>query len=102
MSPAGPSSFEMLRQLAVFGERRQQVLAENVANIDTPNYKTRDLDTEGFRAALREAVLASTSPGHAGGAKAVTYKEYPGVEHLVVVREALPDAFAVFDAAAGK
>jgi predicted esterase len=36
------------------------------------------------------------------GAKRVTYKEYEGVEHLVIVREALPDAFAVFDAAAGK
>ncbi|HEX6984969.1 MAG TPA: flagellar basal body protein [Planctomycetaceae bacterium] len=65
MSPTGPSSYELLRQLAVFGERRQQVLAENVANIDTPNYKTRDLDTEGFRAALRAAVLSATSPGQA-------------------------------------
>jgi predicted esterase len=37
-----------------------------------------------------------------GGAKAATYKEYPGVEHLVIVREALPDAFAAFDRAAGK
>ncbi len=36
------------------------------------------------------------------GAKAVTYKEYPGVEHLVTVREALPDAFALFDKVAGK
>lgn len=66
MTPPGLSSYELLRQLAVFGERRQQVLAENVANIDTPNYKTRDLDLEGFQTALREAVLASTSPGHAG------------------------------------
>ncbi len=65
MSPTTPSSFELLQQMAVFGERRQQVLAENIANIDTPNYKTRDLDTEGFRTALREAVLASRSPGHA-------------------------------------
>lgn len=31
------------------------------------------------------------------GAKAVTYKEYPGVEHLLIVREALPDVFARFD-----
>jgi dienelactone hydrolase len=38
----------------------------------------------------------------AANAKAVTYKEYPGVEHLVIVREALPDAFAVFDKVAGK
>lgn len=33
----------------------------------------------------------------AGGAKAVTYKEYPGVEHLLIVREALPDVFTLFD-----
>ena len=65
MNLSGASSYDLLKQLAVFGERRQQVLAENVANIDTPNYKTRDLDTEGFQAALREAVLAATSPGHA-------------------------------------
>ncbi|MBA3312038.1 MAG: hypothetical protein H0T47_01925 [Planctomycetaceae bacterium] len=65
MSPNAPSSFELLRHMAVFGERRQQVLAENIANIDTPNYKTRDLDTAGFQAALREAVLAARSPGHA-------------------------------------
>jgi flagellar basal-body rod protein FlgB len=75
MTPPGPtsaglSSYELLRQLAVFGERRQQVLAENVANIDTPNYKTRDLDQEGFRSALRHAVLSATSPGHADPAKA--------------------------------
>jgi flagellar basal-body rod protein FlgB len=68
MSVTGPSTYDLLRQLAVFGEKRQQVLAENVANIDTPNYKTRDLDNEGFQAALREAVLAATSPGHAGAA----------------------------------
>lgn len=33
-------------------------------------------------------------------AKGLTYKEYPLVEHMVIVREALPDVFAVFDAAA--
>jgi predicted esterase len=36
------------------------------------------------------------------GANLVTYREYPGVEHLVVVREALPDAFAVFEDAIRK
>ncbi len=30
-------------------------------------------------------------------AKAMTYKEYEGLEHLLIVREALPDAFAMFD-----
>lgn len=32
----------------------------------------------------------------ASGAKKVSYKEYP-VEHMMIVREALPDAFALFD-----
>jgi alpha-beta hydrolase superfamily lysophospholipase len=31
------------------------------------------------------------------GATNVRYKEYPDIEHLVIVREALPDAFAMFD-----
>lgn len=37
----------------------------------------------------------------AAGAKAVTFKEYAGVEHLVIVRQALPDVFALFDQVAG-
>lgn len=32
-------------------------------------------------------------------AKKLTYQEYPHVEHMVIVREALPDVFAVFDGA---
>jgi predicted esterase len=35
-----------------------------------------------------------------GTAKKLTYQEYPHVEHMVIVREALPDVFAVFDGAA--
>jgi predicted esterase len=30
-------------------------------------------------------------------AKAVVYKEYEGLEHLLICREALPDAFKMFD-----
>ena len=33
----------------------------------------------------------------AAGASDVTFKEYPGLEHLLVVPEALPDVFALFD-----
>ncbi|MBY0458623.1 MAG: hypothetical protein K2V38_14885, partial [Gemmataceae bacterium] len=35
-----------------------------------------------------------------GGAKRVTLKEYPNVEHMVIVREAMADVFALFDAQA--
>jgi pimeloyl-ACP methyl ester carboxylesterase len=37
------------------------------------------------------------------GAKNLTFKEYPNVEHMVIVRAALPDVFESFDrAASGK
>lgn len=62
--------------------QRQQVLASNIANADTPNYQARDFD---FSQALRSATgvvatggpaaagglaLAATSAGHSGGAGA--------------------------------
>ena len=52
--------------------QRTEILASNLANADTPNYKARDFD---FRAAMRQAqgegvTLRATRPGHirqAGG-----------------------------------
>ena len=55
---------------------RQQVIASNIANADTPNYKARDID---FREALAGALggkggdalaLKTTSPRHIAGAPA--------------------------------
>ncbi|MBL8879932.1 MAG: hypothetical protein JNG88_12500 [Phycisphaerales bacterium] len=45
-----------LELTARFAEARQQVLAENVANIDTPDYHSRTLDAGVFRDALRAAL----------------------------------------------
>ena len=50
------STISLLEKVAVFGEKRQQVLAGNIANFDTPNYKTRDLPVEDFQQALKAAV----------------------------------------------
>ena len=38
---------------------RQQVLASNIANADTPNYKARDID---FGNALKQAMSAAPAP----------------------------------------
>ena len=55
---------------------RQQLLAANIANADTPNYKARDID---FAAALKGAMagrggagldMARTSSGHLAGSGA--------------------------------
>ena len=62
------STLGLLEKAAVFGERRQDVLAANIANIDTPNYKTRDLPVEAFQQALQAAVArlhGSSSPAGA-------------------------------------
>lgn len=57
---------------------RQQVLASNIANADTPNYKARDVD---FNSALKQALsapaavpgtLVTTSPKHLAGTSAGT------------------------------
>lgn len=70
---------------------RQELLASNIANADTPNYKARDVD---FKAALASAMggagggtlsLTRTRPGHLGSGDnspyggAVKYRaEYQG------------------------
>jgi flagellar basal-body rod protein FlgB len=63
---------QVLARAAIFGERRHDVLVGNVANIDTPTYKTRDLDTEGFQRALEAAVQSRRSP-----APAMDYSTHP-------------------------
>jgi len=39
-----------------FNEARLQMLANNVANIETPGFRTKTLDQTGFQRALREAL----------------------------------------------
>lgn len=41
---------------ATFAEQRQRVLAENLANIETPDYQTQQLDPRVFQSALADAL----------------------------------------------
>ncbi|MCA8983130.1 MAG: hypothetical protein R3C12_11315 [Planctomycetaceae bacterium] len=50
------TTIPLLEQVTAFGQKRHQVLAGNIANIDTPDYKTRDLPMQDFERALRLAV----------------------------------------------
>lgn len=62
---------------------RQQLIASNIANADTPNYKAKDVD---FRAALQGALnaaqggvaLANTRPGHIAGGGGPTLEGLTG------------------------
>jgi flagellar basal-body rod protein FlgB len=46
----------VLEQVVNFAQMRHQVLAGNIANLDTPGYRTRDLSADAFQANLRRAI----------------------------------------------
>lgn len=50
------SIIRMLEQTMSFTEQRHQVLAEDIANADTPGFVQRDLSVADFQKSLREAV----------------------------------------------
>ncbi|WP_295691725.1 flagellar basal body rod protein FlgB [uncultured Maricaulis sp.] len=53
MRPDDVPVLALLRQSMSFHSDRQQVIAENIANANTPGYTPRDLDESDFHAALR-------------------------------------------------
>jgi flagellar basal-body rod protein FlgB len=64
----------MLRTRLQWAQERQRVLAENVANADTPRYQARDLSplkfeapSEAASATVSTVALATTEPGHMTG-----------------------------------
>ena len=50
------STLPVLEQAVTFAQARHGVLAGNIANIDTPGYKTRDLSPELFQESLKQAL----------------------------------------------
>ena len=63
--------FAMLRTRMQWHQQRQQLLAENVANADTPNYRPMDLDEPKFDnmspPGLGPLQLARTNASHIAG-----------------------------------
>jgi flagellar basal-body rod protein FlgB len=64
----------MLRMRLEWSQARQKVLAENVANSDTPNFRARDLaplkfeaPAEGSPATVSTVALSRTEGGHIAG-----------------------------------
>jgi flagellar basal-body rod protein FlgB len=63
----------MTKKMAWLGER-QQVLAQNVANLDTPGYVAQDLKKPDFKALVSASTgqlpLVATQPVHLAGTRA--------------------------------
>jgi flagellar basal-body rod protein FlgB len=99
----------MLKQRMSWHQERQSVLAQNVANADTPNYRARDLKEPSFGAMAQSAAagvqLAATNPMHLGPSggrgqepeKAKTYEITPEGNAVVLEEEVMRVSQNVMD-----
>jgi len=65
----------MLRTRMQWHQERQKVLADNVANSDTPNFRPHDLAEPKFDSntpVVPGAILVRTDPGHQAGAESTS------------------------------
>ncbi|MBT3557179.1 MAG: hypothetical protein HN644_08045 [Rhodospirillales bacterium] len=63
--------FSAVKKRLSWVTQRQEVLSQNVANADTPEYKAKDLRPFQFRDILRRETMQinmTTGDGHLGGA----------------------------------
>ncbi|MBP2303029.1 flagellar basal body rod protein FlgB [Azospirillum picis] len=64
--------FKLMSRKMDWLTQRQEVLSQNIANADTPDFKGRDLKPFSFRDALgdnRRLTPASTNPAHLAGTR---------------------------------
>ncbi len=56
------TAIPVLQEVVGFSQARHTILAGNIANMDTPGYKVRDLSVEDFREQLQEAIEQQAKP----------------------------------------
>ncbi|MCA9230408.1 MAG: hypothetical protein KDA57_07140 [Planctomycetales bacterium] len=87
------STVPVLEQVVNFTQARHGVLAGNIANLDTPGYKTRDISPVEFQKRLKEAVearrQAGVSPSYAINAQLAGRTTATGHDGMNEVREAV-------------
>ena len=57
------TTIPVLEEVVKFAEARNSVLAGNIANLDVPGYRVRDLSVDTFQERLREAIEARNQRG---------------------------------------
>jgi flagellar basal-body rod protein FlgB len=76
----------VLQEVLNFAQARHGVLAGNIANIDTPGYRVRDLSVETFQQRLKEAIHARHTQGQQSSEGMVADDRGDGMQQ---VRESL-------------
>ena len=56
------TTIPVLQEVVNFSQARHTILAGNIANMDTPGYKVRDLSVEDFQSRLQQAVEMRHQP----------------------------------------
>jgi len=56
------TTIPVLQQAVQFNQARHTVLAGNIANMDTPGYRVRDLSVDDFQNQLREVIKKRHAP----------------------------------------
>lgn len=69
------TSIPALEQSLAFAQRRHMLLAGNIANIDVPDYRTRDLSEKDFQTALKESIESQNTFQSPGAAQSVSPAE---------------------------
>lgn len=60
------STLPALEQSVTFAQKRHNLLAGNIANMDTPGYRARDLDVANFQNALAESIQSASETPPSG------------------------------------
>ncbi len=63
------TTIPVLEQVVQFAQARHHVLAGNIANLDTPSYRVRDLSVEDFQERLQKAIRSRHQPSGASSAE---------------------------------
>ena len=76
-----------LEQTITFAQRRHELLAGNLANLDTPDYRARDLNVGDFQNALAESIQTSRNTGAADSMKPATRDDIMSGPRSATVKE---------------
>jgi flagellar basal-body rod protein FlgB len=64
------TSLDSLTETVKFAERRHQLLASNIANVDTPGYLTQDLSVDAFQKAMRNKIDSQQPQSNSSSSRA--------------------------------
>ena len=81
------TTIPVLAQVVDFAQSRHEVLAGNIANYQTPGYRTRDLSVEVFREKLKDAI--DTRDSQAGSLGAASPSRVGDNQPFAKVKESL-------------